>query len=144
MRWGLARINETDFPVSAIFDDFFRMVPSGFAGEAVFPRLDVHEDDKAVYIRAEIPGMEEKDLDLTLKENVLTISGEKKEEKTEGDKNKNYWYCERAFGSFSRTITLPDGVNGEEVKASYKNGVLEIELPKKESAQPRKITVQAN
>jgi len=75
---------------------------------------------------------------------MLTISGEKKAEKIEGEKGKNYWYCERSFGSFSRTIALPDAIKHDDVKANYKNGVLEIEIPKAEETQPKKIDVKVN
>ncbi|HOT45365.1 MAG TPA: Hsp20/alpha crystallin family protein [Spirochaetota bacterium] len=144
MKWGLARLNEADFALSTVFDDFFRMVPADLLGSEVFPKLDVHEDDKAVHVKAEIPGLDEKDLNVTLKENMLTIAGEKKEEKTEEDKSRNYYYCERSFGSFSRTIVLPEGIKADEVKANYKNGILDIELPKEEAAQPKKINVEVH
>jgi len=144
MRMGLVKFNNADSALSTVFDDFFRMVPGDIFEGDLYPKIDVHEDEKAVYLKAEIPGMEEKDIDVTLKENMLTISGEKKEEKTEEDKNQSYRYCERRFGSFSRTIELPDAINAEAVKASYKNGVLKVELPKSESAKPKKISVNVN
>jgi HSP20 family protein len=144
MRWSLAKVNGADFSMPALFDEVFRITPSYLNNGSLSPRIDVHEDEKALYVRAEIPGMNEHDLNVTLKENVLTISGEKKEEKTEGSKEKNQWFCERVFGSFSREIALPENVNGEAVKASYRNGVLEIELPKLESAQPKKINISVN
>ena len=97
-----------------------------------------------MYVKAEIPGLDEKDLNVSLHNNMLTISGEKKNERAEEDKNRNYYYCERSFGSFSRTIELPEGIKHDEVKARYKNGVLEIELPKDESARPRKIEISVN
>ena len=143
MRWGLARLNNSDFGLPSVFDDFFR-TPVEVFGNDLNPKVDVHEDEKAVYVKAEIPGLEEKDLNVTLKDNMLTISGEKKSEKTEGEKGKNYWYCERSFGSFSRTIALPDAIKHDDVKASYKNGVLEIEIPKAEEAQPKKINIKVN
>ncbi len=144
MRWGIARLNDADSTLSTVFDDFFRIVPADLVGNEVFPKLDVHEDDKAVHVKAEIPGLDEKDLNVTLKENTLTISGEKKEEKTEEDKKRNYYYCERSFGSFSRTIVLPEGIKADEVKANYRNGILDIELPKGEAAQPKKINVEVH
>ncbi len=144
MKWGLARLNNGDFALSTVFDDFFRMVPADLLGNEIFPKLDVHEDDKAVHVKAEIPGLEEKDLNVILKENTLTISGNKKEEKTEEDKERNYYYSERSFGSFSRTIVLPEGIKADEVKANYKNGILDIELPKGEAAQPKKINVEVH
>lgn len=144
MKWGLARLNNADYSLSTVLDDFFRMAPADLMGGEVFPKLDVHEDDKAVHVKAEIPGLDEKDLNVTLKENTLTISGEKKEEKKEEVKNRNYYYCERSFGSFSRTIVLPEGIKADEVKANYRNGILDIELPKGEKARPKKVNVEVH
>ncbi|OHD68251.1 MAG: hypothetical protein A2W19_16760 [Spirochaetes bacterium RBG_16_49_21] len=144
MKWGLAKLNDLDFTFPAVLDDFFRMTPSTLFDYKLMPKVDVHEDDKAIYVKAEIPGLEEKDLQVSLKENMLTISGEKKEEKTEEDKKRDYYYCERRFGSFSRAIELPASVKADAVKAKYHNGVLEIELPKSEEAQPKKISINVN
>jgi HSP20 family protein len=144
MKWGLAKLNDLDFAFPTVIDDFFRTAPSVFSGYELMPKVDVHEDDKAVYVKAEMPGLEEKDLEVTLKENILTISGEKKEVKTEEDKKWDYYYCERRFGSFSRSIELPTNVKADAIQAHYHNGVLEIELPKDEAAQPKKISINAN
>jgi len=143
MKWGLAKTDGTDYSLTNLFDDFFR-VPVEFIGDDLNPRVDVHEDEKAVYVKAEIPGLDEKDLNVTLHNSLLTISGEKKSENKEEDKNRNYYYCERSFGSFSRTIELPEGIKSDGVKAHYKNGVLDIELEKDEKTQPRKITIDVN
>ena len=144
MKMGIARLNNSDFALSNVFDDFFRMAPTRLFSDEPIPKIDVKEDEKAIYVKAEIPGLDEKDLDVTLKDNVLTISGEKKEETSEEDKDKNYRYCERRFGSFSRSIRMPEGIKADSVKASYKNGVLDIELPKSESAKPKKINISVN
>jgi HSP20 family protein len=143
MKWGLAKTDGTDYSLTNLFDDFLS-VPVEFFGNDLNPRVDVQEDEKAVYVKAEIPGLDEKDLNVTLHNSLLTISGEKKGEKKEEDKNRNYYYCERSFGSFSRTIELPEGIKADGVKAHYKNGVLEIELQKDEKTQPRKITIDVN
>ncbi|HOD13928.1 MAG TPA: Hsp20/alpha crystallin family protein [Spirochaetota bacterium] len=143
MRWGLANTNGTDYSLTNLFDDFLN-VPVEFIGNDLNPRVDVQEDEKAVYVKAEIPGLDEKDLNVTLHNTMLTISGEKKAEKKEEGKDRNYYYCERSFGSFSRTIELPEGIKADGVKAHYKNGVLEIELAKDEKAQPKKITIDVN
>lgn len=144
MKWGLEKLTNRDLAHSALFDDFFRIIPNEFCGEELYPKVDVHEDEKAVYVKAEMPGLDEKDLNITLADNLLTIEGEKKDEKSEGDKNRSYWYCERSFGSFTRTLTLPEGIKRDDVKATYKNGVLEIVLQKSEETQPKKITVNVN
>ena len=144
MKMGLTRLNNSDFALSRVFDDFLGLIPATFIGNELYPKVDVHEDEKAICVKAELPGLDEKDVEVTLKDNTLTIAGEKKEEKTEGDENKNYWYCERSFGSFSRSIELPEGIKADAVKASFKNGVLEIELPKSEAAIPKKININVN
>lgn len=139
----LVKRNGDEYTLTNLFDDFFR-VPANYTGGNLTPRVDVHEDEKAFYVKAEIPGMEEKDLNVSIHNNVLTISGEKKDERIMDDKDRNYYYCERSFGSFSRSIELPESIKRDSVKASYKNGVLEIELPKDEAAQPRKIEIAVN
>jgi HSP20 family protein len=144
MKTGLVRLGNADLSLSSVFDDFFRMVPADNFGYELFPKVDINEDEKAMHVKAEMPGLEEKDIEVTLKDNMLTISGEKKEETTEENKKNNYRYSERRFGSFSRTIELPDGIKADEVKASYKNGVLEIEIPKSEPAQPKRINIAVN
>ena len=149
MRWGLTRrradsdtmLDTFSNDIGTFLDDFFSWKPMAILENDWVPRIDVTDDEKAVYVKAEIPGIEEKDLDVSIKDKMLTISGEKKEEKTEEDKEKNHVYSERRFGSFHRSIRLPVGVKTDEVKASFKNGLLEIELPKEESVQPRKIDI---
>ncbi len=117
-----------------LFEDFFgewdinlptteSLQSSGF-----MPQIDVKEDDKKVYVEAELPGLNEKEINVELKDNVLTISGEKKEEKEE--KDKKYHRVERSYGYFQRSINLGSKVDEKNVKASFKNGVLAIELPK--------------
>lgn len=92
------------------------------------PRLDVTEDAKAFTVTAELPGMSEKEIDLSISGDTLTIRGEKKEEKE--DKSKNYYYSERSYGTFMRSIPLPRQVEADKVAASFKKGVLTITLPK--------------
>jgi len=144
MKWGLTRFNDADLNLTRIFDDFFRIIPADLYGNELNPKVDMHEDEKGVYVKVEMPGLEEKDVKVSIENNMLTISGEKKEEKTDEDKKRNYYYCERRFGSFSRSIELPEGIKADEVKAHYKNGLLEIELPKDESARPKKIDIKVN
>ncbi|MBN2159867.1 MAG: Hsp20/alpha crystallin family protein [Spirochaetes bacterium] len=144
MRWGLTKWDGSDLTSNSVFDDLFRMVPVDVNGYTLNPRIDVHEDEKGFYIKAEMPGLEEKDINVTLKDRVLTISGEKKEEKNEKNEKREYYYSERRFGSFTRTIALPERIKGDAVKAHYRNGILEIELPKDEASQPKKINISVN
>lgn len=101
----------------------------------VVPRLDVAEDDKAFHVTVELPGMSEKDVSLSVTDRVLTIRGEKKEEKEK--KEKDVYRRERAYGSFRRDLELPAAVDTGKIDAAFKNGVLTIELPKTKEAQAR-------
>lgn len=92
------------------------------------PAIDMHEDDKNLYITAELPGIEKDDIKISLHNDVLTISGERKRE--EKKENENYYHLEMCYGAFNRSITLPVEVDTEKVEASFKNGILKIQLPK--------------
>jgi len=107
------------------------------------PAVDIAEKDGVYEITAELPGLDEKDIDVQLSEGMLVIKGEKKAEKEE--KKKDYHLSERHFGSFRRSFRVPEGVDGEKIAAEFKNGVLTLTLPKTEQAQKqeRKITVKA-
>jgi len=133
--------------MNRLFDDFFR-APSWepftelptFAGEHFFgdvtPRVDMSDTDKEIIVKVDLPGMTEKDVDISISRDALTISGEKKQEKEESEKG---WYrMERQYGSFSRSIPLPCEIEADKVAAIYKNGVLSIKLPK--SAVQRETT----
>jgi len=97
------------------------------------------EDEKAVYVKADIAGVNPDDIKLSLDNNVLRISGERKLEKT--DEKEGYHRVERAYGSFSRSFVLPDNVENEGIDANYKDGVLTVTLPKRADAQPKEIKV---
>ncbi|MBI4832053.1 MAG: Hsp20/alpha crystallin family protein [Candidatus Lindowbacteria bacterium] len=110
-----------------------------FEGEWA-PAIDVYEDANKVVVKAELPGMTDKDIDVNIMNGTLTIKGEKKKE--EEKKEQSYYRLERSYGAFSRSVTLPTVVDAGKVTASFKNGVLEIELPKKEEAKPKQIKVK--
>src|SRR5216684_2068181 len=103
------------------------------------PAVDVYEDEHNVTLKIEVPGIDEKDIDVRLENNTLTVHGERKIEKEE--KEENYRRVERQYGSFTRTFTLPPTVDGEKVSAIYDKGVLKIALPKKAEAKPKQIKV---
>ncbi len=130
--------------VSRFFDEFFgERLPvwrSEEAPSAWIPRVDISETDEEILVRADVPGMEKDDIKITLSDNVLTISGEKKVERDE--KRENFHRVERVFGSFKRSFYIPTNVDPNKITASYKNGVLTIRLPKKEEAKPKEIPVQ--
>ncbi len=131
--------------MDSLFDNFFRgfdLEPFESRMGAFSPKVDVTENDKEIKISAELPGMEEKDIDVSLQKDMLTIKGEKKEEKE--DKGKDYYRMERSYGSFSRTIPLPVEVETDKVEAKFKKGVLNITLPKtaRAVAEKKKVAVK--
>jgi HSP20 family protein len=103
------------------------------------PAVDVYEDEHTVTLKIEVPGIDEKDIDVRLENNTLTVHGERKIEKEE--KEENYRRVERQYGSFTRTFTLPTTVDSEKVSANYDKGVLKVTLPKKAEAKPKQIKV---
>jgi HSP20 family protein len=103
------------------------------------PPVDVYEDEHNVTLKIEVPGIDEKDIDVRIENSVLTVHGERKFEKEE--KEENYRRVERQYGSFTRTFTLPTTVDTEKVEANYDKGVLKIALPKKAEAKPKQIKV---
>ena len=105
------------------------------------PAVDAHEKDGSIHMTLELPGVEMKDVDVTLENNVLTIRGERRAEKNDDDKS--YHWRERAVGAFERSFTLPATVDRDKLKASYKNGVLEVVIPRKAEAKPRQIAIKA-
>ena len=105
------------------------------------PAVDIFETDNNVVIKAELPGMDSKDIDVKLENNVLMLKGERHFEKE--TKEENYHRVEREYGIFSRSFSLPTAVNGDKVTAEYKDGVLTIVLPKKEEVKPKPIKIAA-
>ena len=112
---------------------------TGDGSAAWLPALDVIEGEKEFTVRVELPGVDPKDLQITVQDNVLTLSGEKKFAREE--KGKAYTRTECAYGAFQRTLTLPEGVDADKVSAEGANGVLEIRIPKPEAATPKRIPV---
>ena len=106
---------------------------------AFTPAADIYEDDKKIILKLEVPGIEEKDLDVRVENSTLTVKGERKFEKEE--KEENYRRVERQYGSFTRTFTLPNTVDAENVTANYDKGVLNVQLAKKSEAKPKQIKV---
>ncbi|HOE21329.1 MAG TPA: Hsp20/alpha crystallin family protein, partial [Spirochaetota bacterium] len=147
MKWGLAKRNNTalnpfeefERDVKKTFENFFSLEPVNLFDSTWTPTVDVKEDEKFVHVRAEIPGIDEKDINVALEDNILTISGEKKEERKE--ENKRYVLSESRYGSFKRSISLPAEVKADSAKAKFKNGVLTIDFEKKEVSQPKRITI---
>jgi len=134
-------------PLESIREEMQDLLSRSFGEEGglwsvdrVTPSLDLAESNNALEVRMDIPGMEAKDIEIQVNANVLTVSGERKEEREE--KGKTYHRVERRVGAFSRSVTLPCPVKEDAVDAQYKNGILTIKLPKTEEAKARKITVK--
>jgi HSP20 family protein len=127
--------------MNRLFDDFFGrpMVRSGWTEGVWSPSVDVSENKDNVVIKAEIPGMTKDDVKISIQDNVITLKGEKKQEKEE--KDANYHRIERSYGSFCRSFTLPTAVKADKIKATYKDGVLNVTLPKTEEVKPKEIPI---
>ncbi len=131
-------------PLHGDFDRLFNEFAKGPESESTVwsPYVDVYETENGYILKAEIPGINREDIKLDINKNTLTLKGEKKfEEKVERDK---YIRVERRYGTFSRSFTLSDKVDKENISANYKDGVLEITMPKKEEAKPKEIKVEVN
>ncbi len=126
--------------IDRLFDDFGRGWDR-FTSAPAFPKIDVGESDGEIEITAELPGLEEKDINISVADNLLTVSGEKRAESEH--KEKNYTVSERIYGSFSRTVALPPGVDPAAIKATVAKGVLKVSVPKPASAKGAKIEVKA-
>jgi len=129
-----------------LFEEFFNEFPFNgsfpSARESWSPAVDILEKDGDLILRAELPGMTEKQIELKLEGNTLTLKGERKLENE--DKKSNYHRVESFYGSFMRTFRLPDTVDMGKISADYKNGVLTITMPQKPEVKPREITVSIN
>ena len=132
--WG-----ELDVPrLSRFFDDsFFSPVRSG----SWLPAVSVSESNEELLLTAELPGLSENDISIELENNVLTLSGEKSEERKEEDEERQYHVVERSYGSFTRSFTLPRTVDASAIVATFDNGVLSVKLPKAQEAKGRKIEI---
>jgi HSP20 family protein len=111
----------------------------GIGRGAWAPSVDIYENKDQIVLEAELPGMQQEDFDLTIENNVITLRGERRFEKT--DESDNYHRVERSYGTFTRSFTLPQTVSADEAKAEYNNGVLRVTLPKREEAKSRRIQV---
>lgn len=132
-------------PLAADFDRLFSSLfdrsTQAAAAQRWVPAMDLVEHDDHFLLRADLPGMVEEDVSIEFHDGSLTVSGERKAEHTQ--RERGFYRLERQFGQFSRTLTLPDGIDPEAVKASFVNGVLEIRIPKPEERKPRRIPISA-
>ena len=127
--------------VDRLFDDFFkRPFALRILAKEQMPAVDVYEKNGGVMVKAELPGIKPEDVELSIDDNLLTIRGEKKQENEV--KEKDYYHVERSYGSFQRVVELPSSVQAEKAKASYKDGVLQVELPKAKVQKKKKIEIE--
>jgi len=127
--------------VNRLFNTYFSGAPeSTETGEYHWnPAVDIFEDENSIKVMCEVPGVEKEDVKISIQDNVLTVSGEKKRD-FEGE-NGSFYRVERLCGKFQRSFSLPSSVDQENVKATYKNGILTINLPKEEEAKPKEVSI---
>ena len=136
-------------PITRFFEDFMTDLESEFPdftewwGRGRFsPALDVAEDEKQVTVTAELPGMQKDEMEITVHNGVLTLKGEKKEEKT--SEEGGYHKMERRYGTFEKSVRLPEYVDESKIQAAYRNGVLTLTMPKSEEAKPKSIEIKGD
>jgi HSP20 family protein len=131
--------------INKMFDDVIRSSAKGdeeLATGAWSPAVDIHETDDSFVVSADLPGLKKDDIQINVEDNTLTIKGEKKfEEKVPKDK---YIRVERNYGTFVRSFSLPQNVDSTKIKATFKDGILDLTLPKREESKPKKIAVEVN
>jgi HSP20 family protein len=142
IRWEPVReLNTLQSEMNRLFNNLFDApLPNGGTGvHRWLPPMDLIETEDDFVLHADLPGLSEGDVNIELEDNILTISGERKSEHEE--KKQGYYRVERASGVFSRSLTLPEGVDPEAIKASFDKGVLEVRIPKPEERKPRKVAI---
>jgi len=144
IRWEPVReLNTIQSEMNRLFNTFFDSPTangnSGFGTRRWIPAMDLVEVDDEYVLRADLPGLTEEDVNIELQDNVLTVSGERKF--AHEDRKEGYYRIERSSGSFTRSLTLPEGIDADAIKASFDNGVLEISIPKPEERKPRRVAI---
>ena len=132
--------------LTTLQDQVNRLFEQGRAGQADLtawaPAVDIYEGQNELVAQVDLPGVEEKDIDVRVENNTLTIRGERKFEKSVNEEN--YLRVERAYGSFTRSFSLPNTVNAEAIRASYKQGVLTVHMPKREESKPKQVKINVS
>lgn len=134
-------LEEVSNRLARLFDEGSSL-STGTNGGSWIPAVNVQESKDELTLTAELPGMDEDQISIEMENNVLTISGEKLEERTEGEEERRYHLWERRYGTFQRSFTLPRTVKADEIRATFDNGVLTVHLPKVAEAKGRKISVE--
>jgi HSP20 family protein len=125
--------------IDRLFDDTFGR---GDGVSAWSPAVDIRETDQEMVLELEVPGIKPEQVELTAENGVLTVKGEKKSERKEGDENDRYHVVERSYGNFMRSFQLPQGIDETKIEADYNNGILSIHIPKAALPQPRRIQIK--
>ena len=144
IRWEPTReLASLQTEMNRLFGNFFEPTTGSNGGNRVFrrwsPAMDVVETDDHYVLRADLPGLSEGDVKIEVEDNVLTVSGERKSNHEET--KQGYYRVERSYGHFSRTLTLPEGVDADSINATFDRGVLEVKVPKPEQRKPRKVEI---
>ena len=143
VRWEpLRELGSLQNEMNRLFNTVFDAPPGGNGGSTMrrwMPAMDLVETDEHFVLRADLPGVTEDDIKIEFEDGTLTVSGERKAEHESG--NEGYYRVERAFGAFSRSLTLPQGIDPEAVTANFDRGVLEVRIPKPEQRKPRRIEI---
>ncbi len=142
MRWRPARHFGLNHRMNSMFDDFFAPITREIDPATTWnwhPVVDVYEKDDNIVVKAELPGVDKKDIHVDVKGDTLTLSGERSVDNE--DKGDNPYRRERSFGKFVRTFRLADGIDPDKINAEYKDGILRLEIPKPEAEKPKQITV---
>lgn len=141
VRWDPVReLDSFQADMNRLFDGFFQARGNGTGGHRRWiPAMDLVETEEDLVLRADLPGMTEDDVEIEIKDGVLTVSGERKAEHEE--KEEGFYRVERAFGSFSRSLSLPQGIDAGAVGANFDNGVLEVRVPKPAERQPTRVQI---
>ncbi|HEX3294154.1 MAG TPA: Hsp20/alpha crystallin family protein [Solirubrobacterales bacterium] len=140
VRWDPIReLDSLQGDMNRLFDQFFDGRAGNAASRRWVPAMDLVETDDHLVLRGDLPGLTEDDVDIEIKDNVLTVSGERTAQHE--DKAEGYHRVERSFGSFSRSLTLPHGIEPEKVEAKFENGVLEVEIPKPAEAKSTRVQI---
>jgi HSP20 family protein len=142
VRWDPTReVDSLQSEVNRVFDGFFGNGGTRGASRRWIPAMDLVETGDNLVLRADLPGLAREEVEIEVKDGVLTVAGERKAEHEE--KSEGFYRAERAFGSFSRSLTLPKGVDAGKVEAEFENGVLEVRIPKPEDAKPHRVEIGA-
>jgi HSP20 family protein len=142
VRWDPTReVDSLQSEVNRLFDTFFGGGPANGRAQRWVPSMDLVETDNHLVLKADLPGLDRDDVNIEVKDGVLTVSGERRAEHEE--RQDGYYRMERAFGGFSRSMSLPENVDADRISASFDKGVLEIRIPKPEERKPHRVEINA-